>query len=182
MDVWRPSDTVESIVAWAAAIERRDGPSALLFSRQNVPFQSRTPEAIADIRRGGYVIADAADPRAVIIATGSEVPLALGARAKLAEAGIDVRVVSMPCTSVFDRQDAAYRAAVLPAGRPRVAVEAGVTDYWRKYVGAVDDPRGAVVGIDRFGESAPGPELFKFFGFTVDNVVAAVNRVLGRAA
>jgi transketolase len=182
MDVWRPSDTVESIVAWAAAIERRDGPSALLFSRQNVPFQSRTPEAIADIRRGGYVIADAADPRAVIIATGSEVPLALGARAKLAEAGIDVRVVSMPCTSVFDRQDAAYRAAVLLAGRPRVAVEAGVTDYWRKYVGAVDDPRGAVVGIDRFGESAPGPELFKFFGFTVDNVVAAVNRVLGRAA
>jgi transketolase len=181
MDVWRPSDTVESIVAWAAAIERQDGPSSLLFTRQNVPFQSRTPEAIADIRRGGYVIADAADPRAVLIATGSEVPLALGARTKLAEAGVAVRVVSMPCTSVFDRQDAAYRGAVLPAGLPRVAVEAGVTDYWRKYVGAVDDPRGAVVGIDRFGESAPGPELFKFFGFTVDNVVAAVNRVLARA-
>jgi transketolase len=178
MDVWRPSDTVESIVAWAAAIERRDGPTALLFTRQNVPFQSRGPEAIESIRRGGYVIGDAAHPRAVIIATGSEVPLALGAKAKLAEEGIAVRVVSIPCTSVFDRQDAAYRAAVLPAGLPRVAVEAGVTDYWRKYVGAVDSPHGAVIGIDRFGESAPGPELFKFFGFTVDNVVAAVKRVL----
>jgi len=178
MDVWRPSDTVESIVAWAAAIERRDGPTALLFTRQNVPFQSRGPEAIESIRRGGYVIGDAAHPRAVIIATGSEVPLALGAKAKLAEEGIAVRVVSIPCTSVFDRQDAAYRAAVLPAGLPRVAVEAGVTDYWRKYVGAVDSPHGAVIGIDRFGESAPGAELFKFFGFTVDNVAAAVKRVL----
>ena len=178
MDVWRPSDTVESVVAWAAAVERTDGPTALLFSRQNVPFQSREPGAIANIRRGGYVVGDAARPRAVIIATGSEVPLALGAKAKLAEEGIAVRVVSMPCTSVFDRQDPAYRAAVLPAGLPRVAVEAGVTDYWRKYVGAVDSPYGAVIGIDRFGESAPGPELFKFFGFTVDNVVAAVKRVL----
>jgi transketolase len=178
MDVWRPSDTVESIVAWAAAVERKDGPTSLLFSRQNVPFQSRDPGAIASIRRGGYVIADAPHPRAVIIATGSEVPLALGAKAKLAEDGVAVRVVSMPCTSAFDRQDAAYRDTVLPATLPRVAVEAGVTDYWRKYVGAVDSPHGAVVGIDRFGESAPGPELFKFFGFTVDNVVAAVRRVL----
>jgi transketolase len=178
MDVWRPSDTVESLVAWAAAIERRDGPTSLLFTRQNVPFQSRGPEAIEDIRRGGYVIGDAAHPRAVIIATGSEVPLALGAKAKLAEEGVAVRVVSMPCTSVFDRQDAAYRETVLPAGLPRVAVEAGVTDYWRKYVGAVDSPHGAVIGIDRFGESAPGPELFKFFGFTVENVVAAVKHVL----
>jgi transketolase len=178
MDVWRPSDTVESLVAWAAAIERRDGPTSLLFTRQSVPFQSREPEAIANIRRGGYVISDAAHPRAVIIATGSEMPLAVGAKAKLAEEGIAVRVVSMPCTSVFDRQDAPYREAVLPAGLPRVAVEAGVTDYWRKYVGAVDSPHGAVIGIDRFGESAPGPELFKFFGFTVDNVVAAVKRVL----
>jgi transketolase len=178
MDVWRPSDTVESIVAWAAAIERRDGPTALLFTRQNVPFQSREAEAIESIRRGGYVIGDALHPRAVIIATGSEVPLALGAKAKLAEEGIAVRVVSMPCTSVFDRQDAVYRETVLPAGLPRVAVEAGVTDYWRKYVGAVDSPHGAVIGVDRFGESAPGPELFKFFGFTVDNVVAAVKRVL----
>jgi transketolase len=114
----------------------------------------------------------------VVIATGSEVPLALGAAAKLAEEGIAVRVVSMPCTSVFDRQDAAYREAVLPAGLPRVAVEAGVTDYWRKYVGAVDSPHAAVVGIDRFGESAPGAELFRFFGFTVESVVSAVKRVL----
>ena len=178
MDVWRPSDSVETAVAWAAAIERRDGPSSLLFSRQNVQFQSRDAEAIACIRRGGYVMADNAHPRAVIIATGSEVPLALGARAKLAEEGVPVRVVSMPCTSVFDRQDAAYRERVLPRGLPRVAVEAGVTDYWRKYVGAVDSTHGAVVGIDRFGESAPGPELFKHFGFTVENVVAAVKRVL----
>ncbi len=178
MDVWRPSDSVESVVAWAAAIERRDGPAALLFSRQNVQFQSRDGAMIAAIRRGGYVIADGPNARAVIIATGSEVPLALGARAKLAEGGVAVRVVSMPCTSVFDRQDAAYRERVLPHGLPRVAVEAGVTGYWCKYVGAADDPHGAVVGIDRFGESAPGPELFKHFGFTVENVVAAVKRVL----
>jgi transketolase len=178
MDVWRPSDTVETAVAWAAAIERRDGPTSLLFSRQNVQFQSRDADAIASIRRGGYVIVDSAQPRAVIIATGSEVPLAVGARAKLAEEGIAVRVVSMPCTSVFDRQDAAYRERVLPRGVPRVAVEAGVTDYWRKYVGAADSGHGAVVGIDRFGESAPGPELFKHFGFTVESVVAAVKRVL----
>jgi transketolase len=178
MDVWRPSDSVESVVAWAAAIERRDGPSALLLSRQNVQFQSRDGGAIAAIRRGGYVIAESAQPRAVIIATGSEVPLALGARAKLAEEGVPVRVVSMPCTSAFDRQEAAYRESVLPRGVPRVAVEAGVTDYWRKYVGAADSTHGAVVGIDRFGESAPGPELFKHFGFTVESVVAAVKRVL----
>jgi transketolase len=178
MDVWRPSDSVESAVAWAAAIERRDGPTSLLFSRQNVQFQSRDADAIAAIRRGGYVIADSTRPRAVIIATGSEVPLALGARAKLAEEGVAVRVVSMPCTNVFDRQEAAYREYVLPRGVPRVAVEAGVTDYWRKYVGAADSGHGAVVGIDRFGESAPGPELFKHFGFTVESVVAAVRRVL----
>jgi transketolase len=178
MDVWRPSDSVESVVAWAAAIERRDGPSSLLLSRQNVQFQSRDAGAIAAIRRGGYVIAGSAQPRAVIIATGSEVPLALGARAKLAEEGVPVRVVSMPCTSAFDRQEPAYRESVLPRGVPRVAVEAGVTDYWRKYVGAADGTHGAVVGIDRFGESAPGPELFKHFGFTVESVVAAVKRVL----
>jgi transketolase len=178
MDVWRPSDSVETVVAWAAAIERRDGPSSLLLSRQNVQFQTRNAEAIAAIRRGGYVIAESAQPRAVIIATGSEVPLALGARAKLAEEGVPVRVVSMPCTSVFDRQDAGYRERVLPRALPRVAVEAGVTDFWRKYVGAVDSTHGAVVGIDRFGESAPGPELFKHFGFTVESVVAAVKRVL----
>jgi transketolase len=178
MDLWRPCDTVESAVAWIAAVERKDGPAALVFSRQNLAFQKRAPATIDAIRRGGYVLADAPGARAVIIATGSEVPLATGAQAKLAEEGIPVRVVSMPSTNVFDRQDAAYRASVLPKGLPRVAVEAGVTDFWRKYVGAVDSGQGEVIGIDRFGESAPGPELFKFFGFTVDNVVAAVKRVL----
>jgi transketolase len=178
MDLWRPCDTVESAVAWLAAVERKDGPTSLVFSRQNLAFQKRAPAAIDAIRRGGYVLADAPGARAVIIATGSEVPLATGAQTKLAEEGIPVRVVSMPSTNVFDRQDAGYRASVLPKGLPRVAVEAGVTDYWRKYVGAVDSGHGEVIGIDRFGESAPGPELFKFFGFTVDNVVVAVKRVL----
>ena len=178
MDLWRPCDTVESAVAWIAAVERKDGPASLVFSRQNLAFQKRAPATIDAIRRGGYVLADAPGARAVIIATGSEVPLATGAQAQLASEGIPVRVVSMPSTNVFDRQDAGYRASVLPKGLPRVAVEAGVTDYWRKYVGAVDSGHGEVIGIDRFGESAPGPELFKFFGFTVDNVVAAVKRVL----
>jgi transketolase len=178
MDLWRPCDTVESAVAWLAAVERKDGPTSLVFSRQNLAFQKRAPAAIDAIRRGGYVLADAPGARAVIIATGSEVPLATGAQTKLAEEGIPVRVVSMPSTNVFDRQDAGYRASVLPKGLPRVAVEAGVTDYWRKYIGAVDSGHGEVIGIDRFGESAPGPELFKFFGFTVDNVVVAVKRVL----
>ncbi len=177
-DVWRPCDTVETTVAWIAAIGRGDGPSALLLSRQNLPFQKRSADAVAQIARGGYVLADAAGARAVIIATGSEVALAMAAKAKLAEQGVAVRVVSMPSTSVFDRQDAAWRESVLPAGLPRVAVEAGVSDFWRKYVGAVDSRRGAVVGIDRFGESAPGPQLFEHFGFTADNVVKAVKSVL----
>ena len=177
MDVWRPCDTVESALAWIAAIERRDGPSALLFSRQNLPFQKRDAIAIAAIRRGGYVLSDAANSKtakAVIIATGSEVQLAMGAQAKLAAEGIAVRVVSMPCTGAFERQGAAWRESVLPRGIPRVAVEAGVTDGWRKYVGL----KGAVIGIDRFGESAPGPELFKVFGFTADKVVEVVKSVL----
>jgi transketolase len=137
----------------------------------------------ANIERGGYVLADfgAGDARAVIIATGSEVPLALGARDRLAADGIGVRVVSMPCTEAFDRQDEAYRRAVLPPGVPRLAVEAGATDGWRKYVGAIDDPHAGVVGIDRFGESAPAAALFAFFGFTVDHVVDAVRRIVGRA-
>jgi transketolase len=180
MDVWRPCDTVETAVAWAAAVERRDGPSCLLFTRQNVPFQKRDDRQIADIRRGGYVLADwngTGAKRAVIIATGSEVALAIAAREALAADGIAASVVSMPCTGVFDRQDAAYRASVLPAGIPRVAVEAGSTDGWRKYVGAVDDPRGAVVGLDTFGESAPASVLFKYFGITADTVAAAVRRV-----
>jgi transketolase len=174
MDVWRPCDSVESAVSWIAAIERTDGPACLLFSRQNLPFVARTAAQIADIRRGGYVVADAAHPKLVIIATGSEVSLALGAKKQLDGEGVPTRVVSMPCTSLFDRQDAAWRDAVLPRGVKRVAVEAGVTDFWRKYVGL----EGAVVGIDRFGESAPGPELFKYFGITVEGVVAAARTVL----
>jgi len=182
LDLWRPCDTVESAAAWAAAIERYDGPSCLLFTRQNVPFVPRTDEQIAGIDRGGYVAADfdaaVSGPRVVVIATGSEVGLALGARTQLAGAGINVRVVSMPCTSVFDRQDASWRASVLPAGIPRVAVEAGVTAGWRRYVGAYDDPHAAVIGIDRYGESAPGPVLFKHFGLTVEHVAAVVRRVV----
>ena len=182
MDVWRPCDTVESAVAWRHALERQHGPTCLLFTRQNVPYMPRNPDALAAIARGGYVLADfgasAAGKRVVVIATGSEIALAMGAREALANEGIDVRVVSMPCTSVFDRQDAAYRASVLPRGIARVAVEAGVTDSWRKYVGAFDDPEAAIVGIDSFGESAPAGALFKYFGFTVDNVVAAIRRVL----
>jgi transketolase len=178
LDVWRPCDTVESAQAWIAAIERKDGPTCLLFTRQNVAFNARSAGQIDAIRRGGYVLSDAAGARVVIIATGSEVGLAVGAQKVLAEAGVPVRVVSMPCTSVFDRQDAAWRASVLPHGVPRVAVEAGITDFWRKYVGSIDDRHGAVVGIDRFGESAPGGVLFKHFGFTVENVVATVKQVL----
>jgi transketolase len=178
LDVWRPCDTVESFVAWSAALERRDGPSALLFSRQNLTYQARDDEMLADIRRGGYVLADAPSPRAVIIATGSEVGIAMEAHETLAGNGISTRVVSMPCTSAFDRQEAAYRASVLPAGVPRIAVEAGVTGFWHKYTGAADAKSGAVIGIDRFGESAPGSELFKYFGFTTDHVVEVVKGVL----
>jgi transketolase len=173
LDVWRPCDSKESLIAWSAAIERH-GPSCLMFSRQNLPFQTRTAEATHNIARGGYVLSEAGGkPSAVIIATGSEVQLAMGAQKVLAEQGIAVRVVSMPSTSVFDRQDAAYRESVLPRGVRRIAVEAGVTDIWRKYVGL----EGAVLGIDRFGESAPAGDLFKYFGFTVDNLVAQVKSV-----
>jgi transketolase len=178
MDVWRTCDAVETVVAWVAAVERRDGPTSLLLSRQNLPHQKREPAQIAAIRRGGYVLADAPVFRAVIIATGSEVALALAAQAKLAEEGIAVRVVSMPCTEAYDRQDAAWRDSVLPAGRPRVAIEAGVTGGWHKYVGAAGSKNGAVIGIDRYGESAPAGELFKYFGFTVENVVKTVKGVL----
>ena len=180
LDVWRPCDTAETAVAWAHALARNDGPSALLFTRQNVAFSPRDAEAIAAIARGGYVLADFGDgaARAVVIATGSEVPLALRARELLARDGIGVRVVSMPCTQIFDRQDAGYRRAVLPAGVARLAVEAGATDGWRKYIGAIDDPRAAVVGIDRFGESAPAAPLFQYFGFTAEHVADAVRRIV----
>ena len=186
MYVWRPCDTVETAVAWAAALERRDGPTCLLFTRQNVPFVSRTEPQIASIGRGGYVLADfdraLTGLQAVVIATGSEIALALGAREILAREGIRVRVVSMPCTNLFDTQDRTYREAVLPSGIARVAVEAGVTDFWRKYVGAADDRRAAVVGIDSYGESAPAAVLFKHFGFTADNVAMAVRGVLSVGA
>ena len=172
MEVWRPCDGVETAVAWAAALRRTSGPTALLLTRQNVPFVKRN--SASDIERGGYVVSDPGQPRAVVIATGSEVHLAVGAQALLAAEGIAVRVVSMPSTSVFDRQSEDYRKSVLPPGLPRVAVEAGVSDYWRKYVGL----EGAVVGIDRFGESAPAADLFKFFGFTPENVAKAVRSVL----
>ena len=173
MDVWRPCDSVESAVAWIAAIERRDGPACLLFSRQNLPFQARDAQRIKQIARGGYVLSDAANPTAIIIATGSEVSLAVAAQKLLADTGVAVRVVSMPSTNVFDRQDAGYRESVLPKSIKRVAVEAGVTDYWRKYVGL----DGAVVGLDRFGESAPAGELFKYFGITAEAIADAVKRL-----
>ncbi len=176
LDVWRPCDTVETAMAWTSALERSDGPTCLILSRQNLPYQARDPSAIASIGRGGYILSEAKDrkPKAVLIATGSEVQLAMGAQKALAENGVNVRVVSLPCAEVFDRQELNYREFVLPPGIPRVAVEAGVTDYWRKYVGL----EGAVVGIDRFGESAPAGELFKFFGFTVDNVVKTAQAII----
>lgn len=175
LDNWRPCDTVESAVAWKQAILRKSGPSTLIFSRQNLPFQTRTDEQIANIARGAYVLQDVANARVVLIATGSEIELAVKAAAELATKNIPARVVSMPSTDVFDRQDAEYKASVLPKGIPRVAIEAGVTDYWYKYVGL----EGAVVGIDTFGESAPAGVLFKHFGFTVEKVLAKVNTVLG---
>ena len=174
MDVWRPCDSVESAVAWIAALERRDGPACLLFSRQNLSFQVRDAAQIKQVARGGYVLSDTASPKAILLATGSEVALAMSAQKQLAEGGIAVRVVSMPCTNVFDRQDANYRDSVLPKGIRRVAVEAGVTDFWRKYVGL----EGAVIGLDRFGESAPAGELFKFFGITAEAIAEAVRRVI----
>ncbi|SHN16947.1 transketolase [Duganella sacchari] len=174
LDNWRPCDTTESMVAWGAAVKRQDGPSTLIFSRQNLPYQERSAAQIADIQRGGYVLREAADAKVTLIATGSEIELAQAAASALAAEGIVARVVSMPSTDVFDRQDAAYKAAVLTKGVPRVAIEAGVTDFWYKYVGL----EGAVVGIDTFGESAPAGVLFKHFGFTVENVVAKVKSVI----
>ncbi len=173
MDVWRPCDTVESAVSWVAAVEKKTGPSCLIFSRQNLNFQQRSDAQIAAIAKGGYVLADAASPKMVLIATGSEVQLAMDAKKVLDEQGIATRVVSMPSTNVFDRQDQAYKDSVLPKGVKRVAVEAGITDGWYKYVGD-----GAVVGMHSFGESAPAPELFKHFGFTVENVVNTVKGIL----
>jgi transketolase len=179
--VWRPADTAETAVAWTAAINRHDGPTALLLSRQNLPYAPKADaKTLADIARGGYVLAEPAEvglkkkPQAVLLATGSEVALALHAQAELAKLKIAVRVVSVPCTSAFDAQGEKYKAAVLPAGVPRIAIEAGVTEGWWKYGCA------AVIGLDRYGESAPAGVLFKHFHFTVDNVVAVVRKVIRR--
>ena len=176
IQVWRPCDAVETTVSWKSAFERQDGPSILVFSRQNLPHVPRTQQQIADISRGGYVLSDCdGQPEAIIIATGSEVELALNASDVLKASGKKIRVVSMPSTNIFDAQDAAYRESVLPAAvTKRVAVEAGVTDGWWKYVGT----NGKIVGLDRFGESAPAGQLFKEFGFTVENVVKNVESVL----
>jgi transketolase len=171
--VWRPCDAVESAVSWKAAIERAKAPTCLVFSRQNLAHQHRTDEQVAQIARGGYVLAEPGSAKfdAILIATGSEVELAMQAMRVLADRGVAARVVSMPCTNVFDAQSSEYRESVLPSWcRKRVAIEAGVTDFWRKYVGL----DGAVVGIDTFGASAPAEALFKHFGFTVDHVVDAV--------
>ncbi len=176
MSTWRPCDAVESAVAWKSALERNDGPTAMIFSRQNLPHQARSAEQVANISRGGYILRDTqGTPDAILIATGSEVALAMDAAAALEAEGKQVRVVSMPATDLFDKQDAEYREAVLPAAvTARVAVEAAQADYWYKYVGL----NGAIVGMTSFGESAPAGELFKLFGFTVENVVEKVKSVL----
>ena len=176
MSTWRPCDQVESAVAWQYGIERNDGPTTLVFSRQNLTQQPRTAEQLANVYRGGYVLKDCAGtPEVILIATGSEVGITVEAADKLTAAGRKVRVVSMPSTDVFDRQDAAYRESVLPAAvTARVAVEAGIADYWYKYVGL----NGAIVGMTSFGESAPAEQLFAEFGFTVDNVVAKAQALL----
>ncbi len=174
LDNWRPCDTVESAVAWQQAVQRKNGPSTLIFSRQNLAFQARTKQQIANITRGAYVLRDATQPSVVLIATGSEVDLAVKAATELATKNIAASVISMPSADVFDRQDQAYKDSVLPKGVPRVAIEAGVADGWYKYVGL----EGAVVGIDTFGESAPAAVLFKHFGFTVEHVLEKVKSVL----
>ena len=175
LDTWRPCDQVESAVSWKAAIEREDGPTSLVFTRQGVTPQPRTAQQLADVTKGAYVLKDFADePELILIASGSEVELAMQAGAKLSDAGEKVRVVSMPSTDVFDRQSAEYRESVLPrAVRRRVAIEASIADYWLKYVGL----DGAVVGMTTFGESAPAEQLFEYFGFTVDNIIKTAQAV-----
>ena len=174
--VWRPCDTTESAVAWGAAVERKHGPSALIFSRQNCPFVARTSQQIKDIARGGYVLRDPQSGKidAVIIATGSEIALALQAAESLAKEGLGIRVVSIPSTTVFDQQDSAYKAKVLPAKIPRIAVEAGVSDFWWKYGCA------AVHGVDTFGESAPAGQLYEYFGLTVDQIAKTVKQCIAK--
>ena len=176
LETWRPADQVESAIAWKAAVERHDGPSALIFTRQNLQQQNRTAEQLANVARGGYVLKDAAGtPDLILIATGSEVELAVKAAKVLEAEGKKVRVVSMPSTNVFDKQDEAYRESVLPRSvTKRVAIEAQLSDFWYKYVGF----EGRIVGMNSFGESAPAGELFKLFGFTVENVVTKAKEIL----
>ncbi len=182
LDVWRPADALETAVAWACAIERRDGPSALCLSRQNLPRLTGSEETVLNmtqrIRRGGYVLSDMRGAQVVIVSTGSELALAMQAQATLAREGIATRVVSMPCSNVFDRQSAAYQEQVLPLALPTVAIEAAHPDFWRKYVGR----SGAVVGMAGFGESAPAPALYAHFGITSERVVMAVRTLVQRAA
>ena len=176
MRVWRTCDTVETAVAWRDAIERRDGPTSLVLTRQGVPYQERNKDQVASIARGGYVLRDSdGEPQILLIATGSEVPLAMSAAEALAGDGVAVRVVSMPCVEAFEAQDETYRESVLPAAvTARVVIEAGVADAWWRYAG----PAGRVIGMDRFGESAPAPELFEHFGFSTDNVVKVARELL----
>ncbi|WP_312511612.1 transketolase [Stutzerimonas nitrititolerans] len=176
LDTWRPADTVESAVAWKHAVERKDGPSALIFSRQNLPFHVRDNETEAAIARGGYILKNCVgEPELILIATGSEVSLAVEAADKLSAQGRQVRVVSMPCTSVFDAQDAAYKQQVLPVEvGARIAIEAAHADYWYKYVGL----EGRIIGMSTYGESAPADQLFEEFGFTVENILAAAEELL----
>jgi transketolase len=173
LEVWRPCDTVETAVAWKLALQRRNGPTALILSRQNLPFVPRNEAQIEAIERGGYVVSepDGALHR-IVVATGSEVGLALAVQKQLASEGIGVRVVSMPSTTAFDRQSPEYREDVLPSGVPKIAIEAGASALWWKYVRG----EGCVIGIDRFGESAPGPALFEHFGFTPERVADVVRR------
>jgi transketolase len=175
LDLWRPCDTVETAVAWKLALERRDAPTALALSRQNLPFVPRDDAQIAAIERGGYVLAEAdGAPARILVATGSEIGLALAAKKILDGQGLPTPAVSMPSTAPFDRQDTAWRDAVLPSDVPKIAIEAGTTALWWKYVRG----NGAVVGIDRYGESAPAGKLFEYFGFTPEHV-AAVARAAG---
>jgi transketolase len=177
LDTWRPCDAVESAVSWKAAVERDEGPTALVFSRQNLQHQDRSDEQVANIARGAYILSDCdGELDAIIIATGSEVQLAMDAKQQLSEQGKNIRVVSMPSTNVFDVQDVSYKESVLPSHiLARVAVEAGHRDFWYKYVGL----DGRIVGMETFGESAPINDLMEHFGFTVENVVDAVEDSLG---
>jgi transketolase len=171
MSTWRPCDTLETVFAWRAAVERNNGPSALVFSRQALPFQTRDDQQVSDIGKGAYILKDASEPCAILIATGSEVSIAVAAWESLSAEGVHVRVVSMPCANVFEQQDAAYQEAVLPSSmRNRIAIEAGHPDYWRKWVGL----DGQVIGISSFGESGPGGAVMTHFGFTPENLIAKV--------